>query len=357
MPLGAMTPSPAHKMGDSSGALIYATGGCVAAGLLAGCGGSQRPIGAPVAEKSLQRMIPEQILEPPSLQEPLPLASAPTYDVSAPLLYVTNTTADHNDVKVYHANAKDPGPIAVITDGIEFPIGDCIDGEGTLYVTNLGTGVGFVSEYAAGKTTLSRIVTKGINVPVYCAIDSAGNLWVTDLGNSSVTEYKNGSTKLSTTITEGVTDPHGIAFDHSGNMYVSDYLGDYESNVAVYAPGHKSPSRTITDGLTTAEGVAVDANGTLYVANDGGCNVEEYLAGKDHPYQEITTDINGPTGLTVGKNGLLYVVNTGYQGCDGDGPANVILEFPDGSLTPSAKEVSKGVYTPEGSAYDPPMLP
>jgi sugar lactone lactonase YvrE len=184
-----------------------------------------------------------------------------------------------------------------------------------------------------------------------------GDLWVTNVGNSRVTEYKPGATKPSTIMTDGVTDPHGIAFDHSGNMYISNYLGSYEGYVAVYAPGHKSPSRTITDGIGADAGIAVDAKGTLYVANSVECNVEEYPAGQDEPYQEITDDIDGPQGLNVGKNRWLYVTNTGFQSCKDNGPPNVILEFRPGSLTPSAREVSKGVYTPGVSAYDPPLLP
>jgi len=144
---------------------------------------------------------------------------------------------------------------------------------------------------------------------------------------------------------------------HTESAPVSNYLGDYEGNVVVYPPGHKSPSRTITDGLGSAAGVAVDAKGTLYVADSTQCNIEEYRAGQDHPYQEITDEIDGPQGLNIGKNGWLYVTNTGNQSCKGNGFANVILEFAPGSLKPSAKEVSKGVYTPGGSAYSPPLLP
>jgi serine/threonine-protein kinase len=145
--------------------------------------------------------------------------------MSDALLYVTNTSSDYNDVKVYRAKAKDPSPIAVITDGLESPFGDCVDSNGTLYVTNIGTGVGFISEYPPGKTKKSRVITKGLYLPVYCAIDGAGNLWVTNVGNSRVVEYLPGATKPSMIITNGITDPHGIAFDHSGNMYVSNYLG------------------------------------------------------------------------------------------------------------------------------------
>jgi hypothetical protein len=41
--------------------------------------------------------------------------------------------------------------------------GDCTDGDGTLYVGNdPGSGFGWVSEYALGKTTALRIITQGI---------------------------------------------------------------------------------------------------------------------------------------------------------------------------------------------------
>jgi sugar lactone lactonase YvrE len=315
-----------------------ATSAFVAVAMLVACGRSQLPIGAPAT------MAHSHVAQ-----------STTEYDASASLLFVTDTT--DSEVEVYRAEAKDPNPIAVITDGLMFPFGDCIDGSGTLYVTNQGTGVGFISEYMAGKTKKSKTITKGLYLPVYCAIDAAGNLWVTNAGNNRVTEYRPGATRPSAIIADGVTDPHGIAFDHSGNMYVSNYLGSYEGYIAIYAPGHKSPSRTITDGIAADAGIAVDAKGILYVANSVECNVEEYLAGKDKPYQEITDDIDGPQGLNVGKNGWLYVTNTGTESCKNNGPADVILEFAPASLKPSAKEVSNGIFTPGGSAYSPPLLP
>jgi sugar lactone lactonase YvrE len=322
----------------------YALSSCAVAAMLAGCGGSQPPGGATGA-------MPQAHLA----------QSTTKYDASAPLLFVTNTT--DNEVAVYDAAAKNPDPIAVITDGLEFPFGDCIDSDGTLYVTNAGFNEeGYVSEYAAGKTKVTRVITKGIYLPAYCAIDGAGDLWVTNLGpdigiTGHVTEYEKGSKKPSRTITDGVPDPHGIAFDRSGNMFVSNYLGDYDGNVVVYTPGRKSPSRTITNGLGSAAGIAVDAKGTLYVADSTQCNIEEYLAGQDHPYREITDEIDFPQGLTVGKNGWLYVTNTGDTTCKDNGPEPVILEFAPGSLKPSHKEVSDEVHKPGGSAYNPPLLP
>jgi hypothetical protein len=142
--------------------------------MLAGCGALRQPFDFAQDDKAgddTQLPIGAPGAMPLSLSQ---RASAPTYDLSDPLLYVTNFTADYNDVKVYHANAKDPSPIAVITDGLEFPFGDCIDGNGTLYVTNQGTGIGFISEYPAGKTKKSKLITKGLYLPAYCAIDAAG---------------------------------------------------------------------------------------------------------------------------------------------------------------------------------------
>jgi hypothetical protein len=135
----------------------YALGICVASAMLAGCGGSQPPTGAPGA-------MPQSAME--SAQDAH----------SGPLLYVSNDGEAH-DVTVYRAGAKDPSPIETISSDLEQPGGICLDGLGTLYVTDVD---GWVVEYPAGKTKPSKVITKGINTPAFCAIDSKGNLWVTN---------------------------------------------------------------------------------------------------------------------------------------------------------------------------------
>jgi hypothetical protein len=95
------------------------------------------------------------------------------YDVRGPLLYVTDIT--ENVVNVYHADAKDPAPIATISDGLNAPAGDCIDGHGTLYVTNQPIGgPGWVSEYSLGNSKPTVVIKKRMNTPAYCAIDREG---------------------------------------------------------------------------------------------------------------------------------------------------------------------------------------
>jgi hypothetical protein len=297
---------------------------CVAAAMLTGCSGSQPPIGVPGA----------------MLQS---VTKSAQYAHSGPLLYASSE-GDYHDVKVYAADAKDPSPIETISDGLLFPSGICLDGQGTLYVVDQD---GWVAEYPAGKTKPSKIITKGMSNPAFCAIDNTGNLWVTNLFAPNVTEYLRGSTKPHTVITKGLIYPSGIAIDHAGNMYVSNgSYGPY--NVVVYAPGNKSPSRTITDGVTGPVDVTVDAHGTLYVPNEPNNNVEKYRSGQDRPYQTITDDLDGPVAVTVNKNGYLYVTNF-YN--------NEVVEFAPGSITASNRQVSKGLYEPWGTAYSPPLLP
>lgn len=312
----------------------YALSICAAAAILAGCGGSPPPIGAAGGA-------------------PQGYASA-RHGRLEPLLYVGNISG-YNDIKVYPADDRNPSPIAVISDGLDGPTGDCIDSDGTLYVVNEGAGLGWVTEFAAGQTKPSKVISKGINTPAFCAIDSSGNLWVTNIGGPNVTEYEKGSTKPHTTITKGMIYPDGIAIDQSGNMYVANHVTGVSraatfgpGNVVVYSPGAKSPGRTITDDVVSPVGITVDAAGTLYVTNEGQNNVQEYRFGKSQPYQTITQDMVTPTAVTVDKKGYLYITDHGNS---------VVVEFAPGSIKSSRREISKGLFEPAGTAYSPPLLP
>jgi hypothetical protein len=126
---------------------------CTASIIVAGCGGSQPPIGA-------LRATPQSWVA---------TARETGYAHSAPLLYVGNISG-YDDVKVYPARGKDPSPIAIISDDLDTPTGDCIDGDGTLYVVSEPPGLGWVTEFAVGETKSSEIIKKGINTPAFCAI-------------------------------------------------------------------------------------------------------------------------------------------------------------------------------------------
>jgi sugar lactone lactonase YvrE len=326
-----------------------ALGLCIATALIAGCGGAQPPLVA----SGLPQGVPQRraIVQAQGVGQ--------TYKASGPLLYVASADEGITPLAIYKANANDPKPFATISKDISSS-GDCIDGDGTLYVTNYSGSESWVSEYALGDTKPVRVITKGINTPAYCAIDAPGNLWVTNIGLDDVAEFLKGSTTPHATITKGLTYPVGIAIDHAGNLYVGNNMRGYgQSNIEVYAPGSESPSRTITDAITWPVGIAVDARGTLYVANltlgrsDVPGNVEEYRYGQSTPYRTITDKIINPADVVVDKNGWLYVANWAHTSQQ----QTVILEFPPHSLRPSSKEITKGFFDPQGLAYFPPVLP
>jgi hypothetical protein len=317
----------------------YALSCCVAAALLAGCGGSQTAFS-------------------PSGPMQVPDAVDPVYKVSSGLLYVAlgNIDPPYDQVNVYNTRDKNPSPLAIITNGVSYPQDACTDSSGTLYVTNQGRGAGWISEYPLGKTKPSATITNGINGPGYCAIDSDGNLWVTNVYTPDVVEYEKGSTSPYTTITKGIIYPIGIAIDHFGDVYVANHDGPSGTNVVVYSPKRKSPTRTITDGVEWPGGIGVDAKATLFVTNYTPGNVEEYRTGQNHPYREITKEMDGPVAVSFAKSGWMYVANVGAQS-GGSGPPHTILEFPPGSITPAKKEVRKDLYLPVGTANYPPLLP
>jgi DNA-binding beta-propeller fold protein YncE len=324
----------------------YALSIGVAAALLADCGGSQSPIGAAGAMPQTSAIVAHADRSGSWM---LPEAMSLDYKTTVPLLYATNV--GYEDVTVYRATAKDPAPLATISEGLNIPFGACIDGQGTLYVTNQPPSAGWVSEYPLGKTRPSSVITNGMNGPTLCAIDARGNLWVTEAYGPDVTEYLKGSERPHAVITKGLTHPVGIAIDRSGNLYVGNFTPSSEhgvENVVVYAPGSKSPSRTITHGITSPLGLAVDSSGTLYVANAFQNNVTEYRSGRGDPFRTIKEAMDRPGAVTVDKKGVLYVSNIG---------TSTVIEFAPGSIIPLQRQVSKGLDEPNGIAYYPALLP
>jgi serine/threonine-protein kinase len=315
---------------------------CVGAALLAGCGTVEPPVGQSGfwrTNVAASRTVKSAPLKP-------------TYKISGPLLYVANYDQTLQPLAIFLANVDKADPIATIGKDIDNSSGVCIDGNGTLYVTNQPGSSGWVSEYPLGGTKPLRVITKGINTPAFCAIDASGNLWVTNIGANDVTEYLKGSSRPHTTITQGLTYPDGIAIDHAGNLYVGNLEPHSAPNIQVYAPGKKAPSRTITDGVTWPVGICVDSHDTLYVTNGTvQGNVEEYQSGQSKPYRTITDKLSYPVDVVVSPNGWLYVANDG-QYLD----QTAILEFPPRSVKYS-RIITKGIFNPEGLAYYPPILP
>jgi sugar lactone lactonase YvrE len=325
----------------------YVLGSCAVAAMLGGCGGSQPPIGAPGAMPQTSANATHADRGKSRMRMGATAARFADYATSGSLLYVTNSSPVYNDVTVYHADGKDPAPIATISDDLNGPAGDCLDSHGTLYVTNEPINYsGSIVEYALGKTVPSRVITEGLDTPAFCAIDSDGNLWVTNIGGPNATEYLHGSKKPHTVVTKDMVYPTGIAIDSSRNVYVSNRLSS-GGDVVVFPPGSTTPSRTITVGVTSPVALAIDASDDLYVTNVTQSTVEEYAPGQDRPFRTVTRGIGTPGGVTVSEKGWLFVAN--YN--------DTVVEFRPGSTRPSKREISNGLHGANGLAIYPPVLP
>ena len=187
----------------------YALTSCVAIALLAGCGGSQPPIGAPGA--TLQsRTIATHADRGKSWM--LPEAK------SEDLLYAADERAGSKSspggVDVF---SYPRGKLVGVLLGFDTPMGECVDAAGDVYVTNYGTGN--IVEYAhGGSTPINTLYVDGGN-PLGCSVDSrTGNLAVSyQGGNLAVWTSAQGTP----TIYNAPYQLGYCGYDSNGNLFVN----------------------------------------------------------------------------------------------------------------------------------------
>ncbi len=147
-----------------------------------------------------------------------------------------------------------PGPKLYVSD----------DGANALYIYN-----------ATNPTTPIGTITNGISSPVGNFVDANENLYVTNLGGNSVTVYPRGKTAPSKTYTTGLTEPTSIVVGDDGTVYVSEYP---TSAIVEYAPNKMTPLRTLS--VKSVQGVALDSSNNLYATytnpNSGLGGVEKF---------------------------------------------------------------------------------
>lgn len=282
-----------------SGACALCT--CAAtAGLLAGCAGSQPPIGAPGATPQAYR----------SQGRPIATKSH---------AYIYASVGD-SSVLVIRAG-KTPTLVDTITQGISFPLGITIDKSGTLYVANNGNAT--VTEYPAGQNSPSVTLTQGLAYPNDVSVDTAGNLWVAN--GTNLLEYAAGSASPSQTLTTGLSGIAGVAINARGDAYVLNMPGSGSPYVAVIPHGATAPS--VTFGQSVLEypiGITLDKKGRVYVGDFDQGAVYVFSPGKSHRLlHTITGDgiFMEPGGVTIDAKSNLYI------GGGGNPSAQDILEF------------------------------
>jgi hypothetical protein len=197
----------------------YALCSCVAAALLAGCGGSQPPIGTPGALPQTS-MIATHADRSGSWM--LPEAKGDD------LLYVVTDATKKNAVRVYsYPQGKLVGAVSGLSGK---PIGLCSDKTGDVFVTQSdGPSAGFVSEYAHGSTTPMETLSDP-DYPQQCSVDpSSGNLAVVNYRPGNVAVYAGARGTPAIYDAPTMTNVVFCTYDDKGNLYVS---GDDASRLA-----------------------------------------------------------------------------------------------------------------------------
>ena len=147
-----------------------------------------------------------------------------------------------------------------------------------LAVSDFGTGA---VEILNSSYALSRSISNGLNGPDGDFVDGNGNLYVANYGGINVQEYPKRGTSPSATYASGLVDPVGVTTDASGNVYAADNDDGDPSVVVEYAQGDATPLNSCYTGLAN-EGIAVDNKGDVFVSGNsttGGGNIIEYKGG------------------------------------------------------------------------------
>jgi hypothetical protein len=175
-----------------------------AAALLAGCSGSQPPIGAPGAVA--------QMLVRATHIDRRRSWMLPEAKTTKKLLYVSDWVT--NDVFVYNFGS---GKLVGTLTGFSQPYGQCVDAKGNVWITNFGEDSAV--EYAhGGASPIATLTTDGPGIA--CSVDpTTGNLGVVNLTELLIFPHASGTPQV-------YTDPEPCyymlagGFDKDGNFYV-----------------------------------------------------------------------------------------------------------------------------------------
>ena len=197
----------------SWGFIRAALGVCVAA-LLAGCGGSQQ-IGAAGAIPARATAVHTERAGSWILPEAKNEA----------LLYVTN----YSYVSVY---TYPQGKLVGILNGFRSSVGECVDTNGDVVVTNSARS-GKIPKYAhGGRNPIAELQTERVG-PVGCAFDpTTGDLAVTGFGEPpTINVFRGAKGKPILYKDKGFVETQFCTFDNKGNLFVGglkDFSGTPE---------------------------------------------------------------------------------------------------------------------------------
>jgi hypothetical protein len=303
-----------------------------AAKLLAACGGSQPPIGAP-GTMPLSRVIPAHANRGGLLRAK-----------AIGTLYVNSGVSRSNAVVLLRNGTWKE--IGTITDGIGNPIRNWIDAKGNLYVAD--TGQVAITEYAPGASSPSFSYNEGVEEPVDVATDSAGNVYEADQLSEFVNEYpqENNTIVASCAINNSIVE--AVAVDGKSDVFVAynENKPYGQGRIVEYTGGLTGCHATLLGVTFTFVGsIALDNVNHLIVCDDSNADRVDIVK---PPYQKISGTLGSgysmPFTVRINKrNDRAYVTDEGLEEV-------FILKYPTGKPI-AVLGSNEGLSTPS-SAVD-----
>ncbi len=307
---------------------------CAVVVMLAGCGGSPPPIGAP---GTMPPNLGAQRSALPALRDKGVSWMAHDAAHATKLLYVGNS---ESDVLVFSGFPEKPKIVGTLT-GFAGPLGMCVDKRGNVFIANDG---GTVDEYAHGGTAvLATYSTNG--QAIGCSISARGDVAVTDIYRESgsaagqVCVWKGG--KGSSTC---YRDPNACpimytsGYDNKGNLIGEGY--DAAVNVCELPARASQMVQLSLANFTIGYVAGTQWDGKYLALGDSD------VGGSTHQSGIWEVKLSGSTLTAVGSE-IVFSDN-----CDFD-YTYVFNPFFTAStnVTPASTKRANGVVSPNGYCY------
>ena len=256
------------------------------------------------------------------------------------------------------------GTIIPLNETLIYPTGLAVDGQGNLYIADLGRS--YIRKLSVATGVVTNVAGTGdfgfsgdggpatsaqLYFPSRIAVDRAGNLYINDQYNNRIRKVNASDGKINTvagtgtagfsgnggSATNAAITPLGVTVDAKGNLYISERgqirkvdvtTGIIFNFIGTGTPGFSGDRGPATlASISSPTAMAFDKNGNLFIADTGnncvrevfaadgtintiagtGCNGYSFSYG---PYAQFLP-LRGPTGVSVDGSGNVYLTDPG----------------------------------------------
>jgi hypothetical protein len=351
----------------------YILGIFAAAGILAGCSGSQSSLGpsgpaisgnakgAP-SPALLQRL---SIAVHPRLEAPRPNLSKSwvSPDVlpdrhhhKKKLLYISSFYSSEVDIYDYK-NSKLKGTLT----GFEDPQGECVDKKGDVFVAN--TDASDVLEYKRGATSPTATLEDTGYYPVGCAINpktgdlAVSNIFSTEDEDGNVVIFPKATGAGTSYTVPGLAECFFVGYDNDGDLYVDGHPVLFGSGFAFAGlPSGSSNFEAVTLNQSIDFPGAVGYDGKYVTVDDqeNDNTVYQFTISGTSGTKEGSSSFSGPSDMLGysfvpqrynGKQSTILV------GPDGSGETTYIFHYPAGGA--AIRSIEDGLDDNSGAVVTP----